>query len=308
MGLASAFLSASHDHGRLGGGGGSIALGIFLALLSAVANGTFAVFSKTETVRRANVDPLVFNFWACVGIALSSLLVLVVEKFVWTLLGLLSGLLFVLSAANAYRAVRLIGISIGAGIWSATAVLVSFVAGLLLDPKATIHNLPLAIAGIIIILGGIGGITWVGQVGGVVSGVDEDLETLIYRQRRGRRMGSLFVNGILSALLTGVFGGLILIPMTQAPQKAQGLRFLPSFGIGVAIFAPIVTILPHLSISRYWPQFSPEVAAFPGIISGLVWNIGNIFSILAILYLGYPIAYPIIQPRCINSGDQGADF
>jgi len=36
------------------------------------------------------------------------------------------------------------------------------------------------------------------------------------------------------------------------------------------------------------------VGALPGIISGIVWNIGNILSMLAIGIIGYTIAYPIL--------------
>jgi drug/metabolite transporter (DMT)-like permease len=47
-----------------GGGASAVIIGTILAILSAVANGSFSVFSKTNSVQRANVDPLVFNFWA----------------------------------------------------------------------------------------------------------------------------------------------------------------------------------------------------------------------------------------------------
>ncbi len=41
-----------------------MAMGVLLALLSAVANGSFTVFFKTRSVRRAQVSPLIFSFWA----------------------------------------------------------------------------------------------------------------------------------------------------------------------------------------------------------------------------------------------------
>lgn len=45
------------------------------------------------------------------GVVISSLLVLVKEKFVFEIFGLLSGLFLVLSLVNAFRVVRLIGVS-----------------------------------------------------------------------------------------------------------------------------------------------------------------------------------------------------
>ncbi len=41
-----------------------MAMGVLLALLSAVANGSFTVFFKTRSIRRAQVSPLIFSFWA----------------------------------------------------------------------------------------------------------------------------------------------------------------------------------------------------------------------------------------------------
>lgn len=99
------------------------AFGILFAILSAIANGTFTVFSKIYFVKRAAVDPLLFTFWACVGIVGSSLVSLVRVRFIWTPQGLLSGIFFALSTANAFRAVKLIGMSVGTGIWCGTAII-----------------------------------------------------------------------------------------------------------------------------------------------------------------------------------------
>jgi hypothetical protein len=41
-----------------------MAMGVLLALLSAVANGSFTVIFKTRYIRRAQVSPLIFSFWA----------------------------------------------------------------------------------------------------------------------------------------------------------------------------------------------------------------------------------------------------
>lgn len=67
FGLTAVFMEAAHwdaENFMMAGGGKAIALGILLAILSAVANGSFAVLSKTPSMRRARVEPLIFNFWA----------------------------------------------------------------------------------------------------------------------------------------------------------------------------------------------------------------------------------------------------
>jgi hypothetical protein len=59
---------------------------------------------KIERVRCAEVDPFVFNLWACLGIAISGSLALL-EGAVWTPLGVVSGALFAVSAGCTFSAV-----------------------------------------------------------------------------------------------------------------------------------------------------------------------------------------------------------
>jgi hypothetical protein len=67
LGLTGSILEVAHGDGETflaEGGGKAIAIGVVLAILSALANGSFAVLSKTRSMRRAHVSPLIFNFWA----------------------------------------------------------------------------------------------------------------------------------------------------------------------------------------------------------------------------------------------------
>ena len=60
----------------LGHGPPGSRLGLWYAILAAVFNGTFGVFSKLRSTR--NEHPLIFNYWLAEGVALSGLLLLVV--------------------------------------------------------------------------------------------------------------------------------------------------------------------------------------------------------------------------------------
>jgi glucose uptake protein GlcU len=286
-----------------GGGASAVIIGTLLAILSAVANGSFSVFSKTNSVQRANVDPLVFNFWACLGVVISSLLVLVKEKFVFEIFGLLSGLFLVLSLVNAFRVVRLIGVSVGFAIWAGVAVVVSFLAGELVEPQGVSNRL-LATIAIAIIIVGIVALAWSGHLGRLNSGQEERLESLLQSEQGESEPMKNFMSGIFIAIITGIFGGLILIPETLAHEGAKGIAFLPSFGIGVAIFTPIITAIPFVT-GPQWPNFAVQATILPGIASGVVWNIGNVLSLLAINYLGYSIAYPIFQCGIFIAGIWG---
>ncbi len=46
--------------------------GVILAAVAAGCNGTFGSLSKVERVAAARVQPHIFNFWACLGIVISS--------------------------------------------------------------------------------------------------------------------------------------------------------------------------------------------------------------------------------------------
>ena len=40
----------------------------------------------------------------------------------------------------------------------------------------------------------------------------------------------------------------------------------------------------------------------PGGISGLLWSIGNYFSLISVLYLGEGVGYPLVQTSILVSG------
>ncbi|EIE21698.1 hypothetical protein COCSUDRAFT_43352 [Coccomyxa subellipsoidea C-169] len=97
--------------------------GFFVAVLAALFNGTFGIFSKIKRVQDAEVSPPIFNFWTCIGIIISSLPFLFVHQ-VFTPLGILSGVFFVISMACTIFAIQFLGLSTAAGLWSGTAGLV----------------------------------------------------------------------------------------------------------------------------------------------------------------------------------------
>ena len=83
-------------------------------------------------------------------------------------------------------------------------------------------------------------------------------------------------------------------PEHFAQEAASGLNFIPSFGIGVLICAPILTAIPFL-IRRELPKFAFKECVPLGLLSGLIWNISNTASILAIGSIGFNIALPLMQ-------------
>ena len=123
--------------------------------------------------------------------------------------------------------------------------------------------------------------------------------------------------GILAALVvTGLWGGSMMVPMQFAPTDDKGLPFLTSFAIGASLVTMFLWFvrytylwhknnysasrayeaLPSFHFRRFWPY---------GCTCGLLWSIGNFFSILAVENLGEGVGYSTSQASMLVSGVWG---
>lgn len=75
---------------------------------------------------------------------------------------------------------------------------------------------------------------------------------------------------------------------------------------GVLLAAPFVT-LGTLLASRRGLSLAADAASLPGMLSGAIWNIGNICSVVAVHDpgVGLAIAYPIMQCGLFVAGIWG---
>ena len=114
-----------------------------------------------------------------------------------------------------------------------------------------------------------------------------------------------FILGIGASTFLGLMNGSMLVPSELTPEEYQGIEYVISFSIGVAIvtivLAPIIFVIQWLRGKGY-PKFHFKVAVIPGILSGLIWNMGNICSIYATLYLGLTIGFPLTQMALLVGG------
>ena len=90
--------------------------------------------------------------------------------------------------------------------------------------------------------------------------------------------------------------GLVLAPMLHAPPRVRGHQFLPSMAIGALLWAPLLTTL-LVSRAADIEQLQRGAAAWPGMAAGVVWNCGNLASVLAVQdpRVGLAVAYPVFQ-------------
>ena len=58
----------------------------------------------------------------------------------------------------------------------------------------------------------------------------------------------------------------------------------------------VIVLLIEILINKKIPQFHwKSYACLNGLISGLIYNVGNGMSVIAINSIGYSLAYPILQ-------------
>jgi glucose uptake protein GlcU len=121
--------------------------------------------------------------------------------------------------------------------------------------------------------------------------------------------------GVLAAVFNGIYGGSIMVPMKWAPTSATGAPYVISFAIGASIvtfglWVGRYTYLcqRHCSFSRAYaslPSFHVRKMWFHGGLCGLLWSIGNFFSIVSVQYLGEGVGYSVIQANMLISGAWG---
>lgn len=292
------------------------ALGFLLATASAVCNGSFAAISKSYPN-----DPLIFNLHFCVGILLSSMVVPVFftysgNEFGVPPVGLVAGLLLVLSTTCAFLAVPRCGLAIGQGVWGGVAVIVSFLWGAVgpSEISGPLRSTPMSMLALFFLLCGIYGILLSDRFKINKEGIQKaplDARTKLLSDDDTSRSGKNdlqrkeFIFGIGYAVLVGIFGGSILVPLSFVESKYDGIGFLPSFGVGSIVSGATITsiyIFANKNTTPAWMQIFKTSP--PGIAAGIVFNIGNICSIIAMGSggLSYGVAQPIMQCALFISG------
>lgn len=317
-------------------------LGIICAVGSALFNGSFAALFKTKEMSALNVHPMVFQLYVSIGVFLSSWAVVPFlgrnpdllpggddgdavagDELKFSSLGLVGGCLLVLAFVGSFNAVDDIGIALAQGIWSGVAMVVSYVWGAVIFGErpsrvgASVSGLALLILGVIFIAFSdaigrrvvrLGGYT---QVPDAATNLDPEDDVDFLKQSvpatpmaGEKKSASSYARGVSWACSVGLFGGSILAPLHYVPPDRQGLVFLPSFGIGALLTSP-AAFYAHAVYSGGMPELHVRKALGTGLLSGLLWNVGNVLSVVAISSVGYGVAYPLFQCALLFSGVWG---
>lgn len=116
--------------------------------------------------------------------------------------------------------------------------------------------------------------------------------------------------GILSAMFAGSYGGSVMVPMKWAPADAKGMNYLISFATGAATVNLSLWIIRFIYLSCKTGSLSAGYEELPslyftkmwkyGSACGLLWSIGNVFSIFSIQYLGQGVGYSVVQSSILG--------
>ena len=308
------------------------AVGFLLAFASAVCNGSFAAFQKLPQVQRSKPHPIIFNMYVSLGVVVSSLVVipflpLIGLQIKFNPLGSLAGALFVLATLFSFLAIPYLGLAMAQGTWGGAALLASFLWGVLgpspvgLSPR----SLPGSLFGVALLIVGVIGMVYHAEIARLVCCIDQDNEDgttseediLLETGEQGREpeqnsKRSSFLVGLIFALCVGLFGGSVNVPSELTKKYGiplEGLETMPSFGLGTLCMGLVVPtfyfklIDPDALVETGGLHF--RAISVPGLISGTIWNIGNVCSVYANSIISFAIAQPLMQCALLVSGMLG---
>jgi len=283
------------------------------ACASMLAFGSFNIPLKLPSTLKAKPDPMVFQIYINIAVFLTSWIVLSYTPFILTYWGIVSGALWVTSSILSIFAVTYSGLAVSQGIWAGCTIIVSFFWGAVIFHQELL-NLGLSLVGLGMLMIGIVGMSIAGSdllsepinanemsaVGlsdTTISGYN--LQQTVYARigEEPTKINRKKMIGYVCAATLSLTNGSMLAPIHFAPPEAQGINFIISFGIGVLSVTPLFSVIYYMILFREKtpPQWKPKILLLPGLIAGLVWNIGNWASIYATAYLGYTVGFPLSQ-------------
>jgi len=161
--------------------------------------------------------------------------------------------------------------------------------------------------------------------------LEESCVSVTVRRRKGSKGGSAMTMrsggremsrrtlGYFAAVCAGVFLGSSLIPVHFACQSNHGLGYIISFTAGaliVNIFLWLLLFLFYLIRHHYspsnaynaLPSMHFRVLWIPGAISGSLWTVATVCSVLTVHSLGKEIGFSAIQAQLLVSGLWGTFY
>lgn len=203
------------------------------------------------------ISPWAFQVWMSLGVLISSAALSMVNgHFVWNGWAVVSGLYWTSGAVLSLLAIRAEGMAEASSRWMGLSLLVSFILGIALYHEPL--HLGLGLAGLVLLLVG-----------------------LLVLAPPGKSMAKSW-----RSLGAGLIFGTYLIPLRLSGLPA--LEFVWPMSLGIATGAIGIALIHRKNLSTV-----PLAALCLG--AGVLWNVANVCSILAIEALGFAIGFPLTQ-------------
>lgn len=294
------------------------------AVVSCIAFGSFAVPIKSENSRKCDIDPLAFQTYKTSLCFFTAFIFtpLFHEEFYFTKWGLVSGLFWVPGGVAAIYAVKNAGLALSQGLWSSIIVIVSFSWGFFVfhEQVRSIFVASLALLGMVFGLLGMSYFSLAPSRVTIRPYSDVRIETheLGFKHEKKNDESKLQSvmskrrRGLAAAVFNGVWGGSITVPMKFAPPEAKGPAFIFSFSIGACLITLLLWIFRFVHLFRQTKSIRRSYQALPslhlstmwkqGCLSGLLWSVGNIASLISVQSLGVGVGYSVVQLSILCSG------
>lgn len=243
-------------------------IGFLAALAAAVAWGTYFVpFKKSKS---SNI--VQFQALMSMGIFLSGLLMVSLLRYQvnFNIYGIISGLIWGLANAISLSAVSNLGLSRATPILSGLVIIGSFLWGALV-----FNELPSGF------LNGFIGIVL------IVSGI------ILVNSNEGSSQSKNIKKGLAFAFIAGLLFSSQLVPLKIANLSPQMSFFPLSFGI--LLFGVGYAFFKRLKFKNQQAVSFGNEAILSSVISGVIWNIGNLFGISAVSLIGLSKGLPLTQ-------------
>lgn len=232
-------------------------LGFLAALFAALAWGSYTVpFKKSESKNFMQFQALMG-----VGIFASGLILSLLLGFHLTvnLYGIISGILWAVANAISLSALSNLGLSRAVPLMSSIVILGSFLWGTLVFREIP-SGLMLGFTGIGLIILGVF----------LVSKTTKDISQNVKK-------------GLIAAILAGLIWGSQLAPLKIGHLTTE--QFFFSSCLGIFITAILIALISKTSFKKE--------AVWESLFSGIIWNIGNLLSLVAISIIGLAKGQPI---------------
>jgi glucose uptake protein GlcU len=117
-----------------------------------------------------------------------------------------------------------------------------------------------------------------------------------------------WILGSSTAIIAGIVLGTVWVPLHYVPNRETGFNYLPAFSVGMIMITPIMAIAETAASIRELAAFNFGKAMKYGIASGIIWSLGNMFTVGGLSELSYSETIPLLQCASIIQGLWGILF